>query len=97
MFIYDCSDSLFQPRLYQSVVDDVITNVREAFLDESVDEQVLQELKQVISFFHINIQLTRYLEFDGTMDKIRVNRSSTPEELRKCWKCSLFTDERETT
>jgi hypothetical protein len=25
----------------------VITNVREAFLDESVDEQVLQELKQV--------------------------------------------------
>jgi hypothetical protein len=48
----------------------VITNVREAFLDESVDEQVLQELKQVISFFHINIQLTRYLEFDGTMDKI---------------------------
>lgn len=35
------------PRLYQSVVDDVITNVREAFLDESVDEQVLQELKQL--------------------------------------------------
>lgn len=35
------------PRLYRSVVDDVIANVREAFLDEGVDEQVLQELKQL--------------------------------------------------
>lgn len=35
------------PRLYKSVVDDVITNVREAFLDEGVDEQVLQELRQL--------------------------------------------------
>jgi hypothetical protein len=38
-----------------------------------------------------------YLEFDGTMEKIRVNRSSTQEALRKYWKCSLFNDERETT
>lgn len=30
-----------------SVVEDVISNVRESFLDEGVDEQVLQELKQV--------------------------------------------------
>lgn len=29
------------------MVEDVISNVREAFLDEGVDEQVLQELKQV--------------------------------------------------
>lgn len=35
------------PKLYKSVVDDVISNVREAFLDEGVDEQVLQELKQL--------------------------------------------------
>ena len=39
----------------------------------------------------------RYLEFDGTMEKIRVNRSSTQEELWKYQKCSLFNDERETT
>lgn len=39
---------LWQPRLYKTVVEDVISNVREAFLDEGVDEQVLQELKQVI-------------------------------------------------
>ena len=40
---------------------------------------------------------SHYLEFDGTMEKIRVNRSSTQEELRKYRKCSLFNDERETT
>ena len=40
---------------------------------------------------------SRYLEFDGTMEKIRVKRSSTQEELRKYRKCSLFNDERETT
>ena len=40
---------------------------------------------------------SRYLEFDETMDKIWVNRSSTQEGLRKYRKCSLFNDERETT
>ena len=40
---------------------------------------------------------SRYLEFDGTMEKIRVNRSSTQEELWKYRKCRLFNDERETT
>jgi hypothetical protein len=40
---------------------------------------------------------SRYLEFDGTMENIRVNRSSTQEELRRYRKCSLFNDERETT
>jgi len=39
----------------------------------------------------------RYLEFDGTMEKIRVNRSLIQEELQKYRKCSLFNDERETT
>ena len=38
-----------------------------------------------------------YLEFDGTMDKIWVNCSSTQGELWKYRKCSLFNDERETT
>lgn len=33
--------------LYKTVVDDVINNVKEVFLDEGVDEQVLQELKQL--------------------------------------------------
>lgn len=29
-------------------MEDVLSNVRESFLDEGVDEQVLQELKQVL-------------------------------------------------
>lgn len=29
------------------MIDDVITGVRESFIDEGVDEQVLQELKQI--------------------------------------------------
>ena len=33
---------------------------------------------------------SRYLEFDGTMEKIRVNRSSTQEELRRYRKYGLF-------
>ena len=33
--------------LYQSVINDVIGQVRESFLDESVDENVLLELKNL--------------------------------------------------
>ncbi|KDR16773.1 transcription initiation factor IIA subunit 1 isoform X2 [Zootermopsis nevadensis] len=34
-------------KLYHSVIEDVIAGVRDSFLDEGVDEQVLQELKQI--------------------------------------------------
>ncbi|XP_055387587.1 transcription initiation factor IIA subunit 1 [Condylostylus longicornis] len=34
-------------KLYHSVIEDVISSVRDAFLDEGVDEQVLQEMKQI--------------------------------------------------
>ncbi|XP_061501001.1 transcription initiation factor IIA subunit 1 isoform X1 [Anopheles gambiae] len=34
-------------KVYTTVIDDVIAGVRDAFLDEGVDEQVLQEMKQV--------------------------------------------------
>jgi hypothetical protein len=30
----------FQKRLYQSVIDDVILNIKDTFIDEGVDEQV---------------------------------------------------------
>ena len=40
---------------------------------------------------------SRYLEFDGAMENIRVNRSSTQEELRRYRKRGLFNNERETT
>lgn len=34
-------------KVYTTVIDDVVAGVRDAFLDEGVDEQVLQEMKQV--------------------------------------------------
>ncbi|XP_046691760.1 transcription initiation factor IIA subunit 1 isoform X3 [Silurus meridionalis] len=36
---------MHQPKLYKTVMEDVINEVRELFLDEGVDEQVLMELK----------------------------------------------------
>ena len=33
--------------LYNTMVEDIIANVRKAFLDEGVDEQVLQDLRHV--------------------------------------------------
>lgn len=36
-----------QLKLYHSVIEDVVAGVRESFLDDGVDEQVLQELKQI--------------------------------------------------
>lgn len=36
-----------QLKLYNSVIEDVISSVRDSFIDEGVDEQVLQELKQI--------------------------------------------------
>ncbi|XP_023018798.1 transcription factor IIA L isoform X2 [Leptinotarsa decemlineata] len=39
-----CKNSVL--RIYQEVMEDVISGVREVFLEDGVDEQVLQELKQ---------------------------------------------------
>ncbi|RMX58181.1 hypothetical protein pdam_00000056 [Pocillopora damicornis] len=35
------------PKIYSGVIEEVIKNVRDSFLNEGVDEQVLQELKQI--------------------------------------------------
>jgi hypothetical protein len=37
-----------QRKIYQTVIDEVIQNVREQFLDEGYDDQFLQELKTVM-------------------------------------------------
>lgn len=34
-------------KIYHTVIDEVITNIREAFLDEGYDEQLLQEMKHM--------------------------------------------------
>ena len=36
-----------QAEVYKSVINDVIGQVKEAFLDESVDIEILQQLKKV--------------------------------------------------
>lgn len=36
-----------QGKLYKSVIEDVVTSVREAFVDDGVDEQVLMDLKSM--------------------------------------------------
>ncbi|KAK3710401.1 hypothetical protein QZH41_012321 [Actinostola sp. cb2023] len=41
------SNANIVPKLYRNVIEEVIKNVKEAFLNEGVDEQVLQELKQI--------------------------------------------------
>ncbi|KAJ7345067.1 hypothetical protein JRQ81_001017 [Phrynocephalus forsythii] len=41
------------PKLYRSVIEDVINDVREVFLDASVDEQVLVELKTTPPFISL--------------------------------------------
>ncbi|EEB16759.1 transcription initiation factor IIA alpha chain TFIIA p30, putative [Pediculus humanus corporis] len=46
-------------QLYHSVIEDVVTNVRESFLDDGVDEQVLQELKQI---WESKLQSTKAVE-----------------------------------
>ena len=45
--------------LYQSVINDVITSVRESFLDESVDENVLHELKNL---WHQKLEASKAVE-----------------------------------
>ncbi|KAJ8793763.1 hypothetical protein J1605_019184 [Eschrichtius robustus] len=42
---YPAFQSLSLPKLYRSVIEDVINDVRDIFLDDGVDEQVLMELK----------------------------------------------------
>uniref|UniRef100_A0A3Q4M2Y5 Uncharacterized protein n=1 Tax=Neolamprologus brichardi TaxID=32507 RepID=A0A3Q4M2Y5_NEOBR len=44
---YNTISCILNPKLYKNVIDDVINEVRELFLDEGVDEQVLLELKTV--------------------------------------------------
>ncbi|XP_069787129.1 stonin-1-like [Narcine bancroftii] len=37
----------YQPRLYKSVIEDVINNVHDFFLEEGIDDHVLKDLKQL--------------------------------------------------
>jgi len=49
--------------VYLQVVVDVVNGVREAFLDEGMDEQVLLELKQVLTVLTITISVLTFFLF----------------------------------
>uniref|UniRef100_A0A8C0IV58 Uncharacterized protein n=1 Tax=Chelonoidis abingdonii TaxID=106734 RepID=A0A8C0IV58_CHEAB len=55
------TNTLLKPKLYRSVIEDVINDVREVFLDEGVDEQVLLELKTVSCSWTQYLQLRNVL------------------------------------
>ena len=82
-----------------SVIHFLVTTKRTNICQELNIVIVPQSLTPCIVIFCLILRIvdSRYLEFDGTMEKIRVNRSSTQEELWKYRKCSLFNDERERT
>ncbi|CAH2255086.1 TFIIA-alpha and beta-like factor [Pelobates cultripes] len=45
--VLDKTEILLTPKLYKSIIEDVIEGVSELFAEEGVDEQVLKELKQL--------------------------------------------------
>eukprot|EP00112_Aurelia_sp_Birch-Aquarium-sp1_P013924 Seg298.29 transcript_id=Seg298.29/GoldUCD/mRNA.D3Y31 product="TFIIA-alpha and beta-like factor" protein_id=Seg298.29/GoldUCD/D3Y31 len=58
------------PRLYRTVVDEVVKNVKEAFLNEGVDEQVLLELKQL---WESKLLQSRAIDFMPADASVRMN------------------------
>lgn len=47
-----CSGQQLQPKLYLSIIEDVIDCTRELFLDEGLEDRVLDDLKQVSCIPH---------------------------------------------
>ncbi|XP_065672643.1 TFIIA-alpha and beta-like factor isoform X2 [Hydra vulgaris] len=58
------------PRIYRAVIDDVIKNVKESFLNEGVDEQVLTELKQL---WESKLLQSRAIDFMPSDVNVRVS------------------------
>ena len=79
---------LFQPRIYRTVIEDVIKNVRESFLNEGVDEQVLSELKQVF-YFHESVE---FLNFDKkfNVDSFSIDQTYSYMPLKEFWRYPTF-------
>lgn len=61
-------------QLYEKVIQDVITNVRDSFLDDGVDEQVLTELKQI---WETKLSQTKAVDSPTIGDRVRPTYSYT--------------------
>lgn len=59
--------SLFQYKAYQDVITDVISNVKEHFIEDGVDETVLQELRQL---WETKLAATKAVDENKEPDKV---------------------------
>ncbi|CAH1153774.1 unnamed protein product [Phaedon cochleariae] len=70
-----CKASVY--KAYQDVINDVISNTREHFIEDGVDEAVLQELKQL---WETKLTATKAVEENKELDKvIGVNNNKIPK------------------
>ncbi|KAK7907100.1 hypothetical protein WMY93_015712 [Mugilogobius chulae] len=80
------------PKLYKSVIEDVINEVRELFLDEGVDEQVLLELKtlwenkllqsKAVEGFHTEEQAALQAQQQQTVQHVHPNPQVTTAQAQ---------------
>lgn len=77
-----CCHIILQAKLYQNVIEDVVNGVRDCFLDEGVDEQVLTELRMLWESKLLNskaiengqlpgeMPLSKFTHFDFSVSKV---------------------------
>uniref|UniRef100_A0A8C2YYE8 Uncharacterized protein n=1 Tax=Cyclopterus lumpus TaxID=8103 RepID=A0A8C2YYE8_CYCLU len=52
-----------QAKLYLSIIDDVIESMRELFLDEGLEDRVLDDLKHVSYIALLNVKVKKISHF----------------------------------
>lgn len=68
------------PKLYKSVIEDVINEVRELFLDEGVDEQVLLELK---TLWENKLQQSKAVEGFHTEEQAALHAAQQQQQVHQ--------------
>ncbi|XP_019867613.1 transcription initiation factor IIA subunit 1 isoform X2 [Aethina tumida] len=64
-------------KTYQDVIDDVISNIRDHFLEDGVDEHVLQELKQL---WETKLKTSKAVEDTKEMEKAIQNQNKMKQD-----------------
>ncbi|CAH0562638.1 unnamed protein product [Brassicogethes aeneus] len=64
-------------KTYQDVINDVISNIRDHFLEDGVDEQVLQELKQL---WENKLKATKAVEDAKEMEKMQQHQNKLKQD-----------------
>ncbi|KAJ8934869.1 hypothetical protein NQ314_013143 [Rhamnusium bicolor] len=74
-------------KAYQDVINDVISNTREHFVEDGVDETVLQELKQL---WQTKLAASKAVEENREADKILGILFTSNTLQLKCSEINLF-------